>query len=164
MRNIITIVILISFLIISCAKKNDNSDAIAAFREEFSSFDMMAAQDGVIEIRERMFATQVNDIYINARDYLGKTIKYEGIFVVEQAGGESKYFVARNGPGGCCGDDAMVGFEIRGSDTEEFPDGNSWVEVTGVLKEFAAGFQRYLYVELSSLVVLNRRGLEFVSR
>ena len=33
---------------------------------------------GIIEIRENMFLTQVNDINLNFRDYLGRTIKLEG--------------------------------------------------------------------------------------
>jgi uncharacterized membrane protein YcgQ (UPF0703/DUF1980 family) len=34
----------------------------------------------IIEIRERMFIQQCNDIYLNPEDYEGRTIKLEGIY------------------------------------------------------------------------------------
>ncbi|MDR1674698.1 MAG: hypothetical protein LBR54_04530, partial [Oscillospiraceae bacterium] len=31
---------------------------------------------GVVEIKEKMFVTHINDVYLNQEDYLGKTVKY----------------------------------------------------------------------------------------
>ena len=68
-----------------------------------------------IQIGEKMFIAQCNDIYVNAPDYIGKIISLEGLYkrseypfqgriVVEQ-------YVMRYGPG-CCGNDGSAGFEI----------------------------------------------------
>ncbi|MDR0455596.1 MAG: hypothetical protein LBH20_02800, partial [Treponema sp.] len=57
------------------------------------------SKKGVVEIGEKMFIAQVNDIYLNAKDYMGKTIKLEGMFKCE----DPYNFVVRYGFGGCCG-------------------------------------------------------------
>ena len=119
-----------------------------------------------VVIGERMFISQVYDVYLNANDYLGKTIKLEGIFKMEQLGEPLKpyYFVLRYGPG-CCGDDGVVGFEIAwdNENAQTYPADNSWVEVTGILKNYEReGYTQYLYLDLSSLNVLNNRGAEIV--
>jgi uncharacterized membrane protein YcgQ (UPF0703/DUF1980 family) len=117
----------------------------------------------VVEIQEKMFATQVNDVYLNTRDYLGKTIKLEGIFKCEQDNEKSYCYVVRYGFGGCCGTDANIGFGVAWAQekAESYPSAESWVEAIGVLKiDKAAG--NSLYLDLSSLSVLSRRGAEIV--
>jgi uncharacterized membrane protein YcgQ (UPF0703/DUF1980 family) len=123
------------------------------------------SNEKIIEIKEKMFVAQVNDIYLNTEDYLGKTIKLEGIFKKEQPyEGDPYCFVLRYGPG-CCGNDGNVGFEIRWdkSMARPYPKAESWVESTGVLKYYEEdGYSQYLYLDLISLNVLNKRGLETV--
>ncbi|MDR2768886.1 MAG: metal ABC transporter permease, partial [Treponema sp.] len=67
----------------------------------------------VVEIKEKMFIAQTNDIYLNAEDYLGKTIRLEGLFKTDSYDDLSKTycFVMRYGPG-CCGNDGSAGFEV----------------------------------------------------
>jgi len=106
-----------------------------------------------------MFMTQVNDIYLNAEDYLGKTIKLQGIFKQE----EGFNFVIRYGPG-CCGNDANAGFEVAWAKgkPKQYPDTDSWVEATGVLKTYGDEFMQLLYLDLTSLTKLSKRGAETV--
>lgn len=117
----------------------------------------------VIEIKDKMFLTQVNDIFYNAEEYLGKTIKYEGIFnIYEDADtGNTYYSVYRNSPG-CCGDDGFIGFEVIWDN--EYPEDNDWVELTGVLEEYEEDGYKYLRLNLISLNVLTTRGQEFVTQ
>ena len=128
----------------------------------------------VVEIRENMFITQINDININYRSYLGRTIKVEGFFRNNFWGDNHWFFVIRNGPG-CCGDDGEIGFEVTwdpeysGSGTnisqrDSFPAENEWVEATGVLGSYNTFGLNRLYLVLSELKVLETRGLEFVTR
>jgi uncharacterized membrane protein YcgQ (UPF0703/DUF1980 family) len=144
------------------ATSDSNSD-------ENISFQPQIANDGTIEIREKMFAAQVSDVYLNAEDYLGKTIKLEGLFKSEQYYGKDEpyCFVIRYGPGGCCGMDANVGFEVAWAkeNAKPYPVADSWVEATGVLKTYEEdGYANYLYLDLSSLNVLSRRGAETVKQ
>lgn len=119
------------------------------------------ADSDVIKIKEKMFIAQTNDIYINAEDYLGKTIKYEGIFnsFYNDANDTTYYYVIRYGPG-CCGFDANAGFEVVWSG--DYPNNNDWVEVVGILEEFEEDGNKYLRLDLSSLTVLDTRGEEYV--
>ena len=124
------------------------------------------SKKGVIEIKEKMFISQVNDVYLNAEDYLGKTIKLEGLFKVEQGYDKSYCFVLRYGPG-CCGYDGNVGFEVAWDNEKKkpYPRENAWVEATGELKTYEEdGYNKFLYLDLISLNVLSKRGSETVSQ
>ncbi len=118
----------------------------------------------IIEIGDKFFITQVNDIYLNADDYLGKTIKLEGVF--KQSTGEEPYcFVIRYGPG-CCGNDGLVGFEVAWDKEKDqtYPADDSWVEAEGVLKSYEEEGYQLSYIDLTSLNVLAKRGAETVTQ
>ncbi|MDR3243005.1 MAG: hypothetical protein LBT34_03665 [Clostridiales Family XIII bacterium] len=123
----------------------------------------VAASGDVVEIKEKLFIAQTNDIYYNAEDYLGKIIKYEGIFDVYEVPetGLKYYSVIRYGPG-CCGIDANAGFEVTCSGA--YPNANDWVEAIGVLESYEEDGYQYLRLNLSSLNVLPARGAEYVSQ
>jgi uncharacterized membrane protein YcgQ (UPF0703/DUF1980 family) len=135
--------------------------------EETVRNESPASTKNVIEIKEKMFISQVNDVYVNPEDYLGKTIKLEGIFKEEQTYEKSYCFVLRYGPG-CCGYDGNVGFEVAWGKEDKkkektYPSNDSWVEATGELKTYEEdGYTQYLYLDLVSLNVLNKRGIETV--
>ena len=121
-----------------------------------------SGQTDVVEIGERMYIGQVNDIYLNADDYLGKTIKLEGVLKKFATWDRDYYLVVRYGTDECC-DDTPIGFEVAWARNQSFPEPESWVEAIGVLRtEKVNDFYSYLYLDLSSLNVLSRRGAEFV--
>jgi uncharacterized membrane protein YcgQ (UPF0703/DUF1980 family) len=134
---------------ISCTKTKENNES----------------DKDILVINEKMFIAQVNDVYLNTEDYLGKTIKLEGIFKSEQyyEDVEPYCFVIRYGPG-CCGSDGNAGFEVKWNNgrAQTYPNAESWVEATGVLKTYTEDDYQYLYLDLSSLDVLSKRGAEFV--
>jgi len=142
-----------------------NDKAIGTL-EENVQFEKSNPNKEIVEIKEKMFIAQVNDVYLNTDDYLGKTIKLEGLFK-QDAGYEKTYcFVIRYGPG-CCGTDGNAGFEVAWAKekAKPYPDADSWVEATGVLKSYEEdGSPQYLYLDLDSLNVLDRRGAEFVKQ
>jgi zinc transport system permease protein len=127
------------------------------------------AQVETIEIKEKMFIAQTNDVYLNPDEYLGKTIKLEGLFKLEQYTGsnDDHCFVLRYGPG-CCGSDGNAGFEVAwdkesGID-KPYPAPDVWVEAVGTLKHYVEDGYPYLYLALSQLNALEERGAEFVSQ
>jgi uncharacterized membrane protein YcgQ (UPF0703/DUF1980 family) len=123
----------------------------------------------MIEIKEKMFIAQTNEIYLNPEDYLGKTIKLQGLFKSEQyPGAAAPYcFVLRYGPG-CCGNDGNAGFEVawdqRYTLKTPYPTPDDWVEATGVLSTYEEDGFPYFYLALASLTVLDERGAEYVSQ
>lgn len=85
----------------------------------------------IIEITDNFFIEQTNDVYYNLDDYIGKTIKIEGlIYSYEDSNGDICYAVVRNTPG-CCGNDGLAGLDIRYD--EDYPEENTWVEIIGVV-------------------------------
>jgi uncharacterized membrane protein YcgQ (UPF0703/DUF1980 family) len=151
-KAIVFISIVTVFILVICNKPDKNADA---------------DDDGILVIRDRLFIGQVNDIYLNTEDYLGKTIKLEGVYKKEQYDDDKTYnFVIRYGPGGCCGYDGYVGFEIAmESYGLSFPEPESWIEVTGVLKNYQENeFLSYPYIDLTSIDVLKKRGKEYVNQ
>jgi uncharacterized membrane protein YcgQ (UPF0703/DUF1980 family) len=111
----------------------------------------------IIEIKDKLFIAQTNDIYMNSRYYIGKTIKYEGIFYKNPFfEDEIVYDVIRYGPG-CCAGDGIIGFEILWDG--EYPKEGDWVEVIGVLEKFGEGNLR---LRITSIKVLETRGRERV--
>jgi hypothetical protein len=129
-----------------------------------------------LEIREKLFIAQTNEIYLNPEDYLGKTIRLEGLFKVEQYVDEDKQycFVLRYGPG-CCGNDGTAGFEVAWGRPQPytgavktlpsgpaFPEVDAWVEAVGVLDTYEEDGYPYIYLDLFSLTEKAERGAEFV--
>ena len=120
-----------------------------------------AAETEVLEIKEKMFVQQCNDIYFNADDYLGKTVRLEGMYLeIATSSGETNRYVYRKTPG-CCGDDgAMAGFRVLLDESPSLEQ-NEWVEATGTV-EPSSGYENVV-LRLSNLKVLDTRGAEFVS-
>lgn len=117
----------------------------------------------VVEIKEKMFIGQSDDIYFNSKEYLGKTIKYEGLIQSRylERDGMTHYYVVRFSPG-CCGADGEVGFEVTWDG--EWPEDGEWCEVAGVLEEYPVKSWTELRLVLTSLTVLEERGEDFVTQ
>jgi len=116
----------------------------------------------VVEIRERMFATQVSDIYTNVNNYLSKAIRYEG-FYEEIPFDEDQIFRCVVRWTGCCADDyERVGFEVIWD--QPYPRINDWVEVAGVLEQYDEDGQTRVRLRLVSLKVLDERGADLVAQ
>lgn len=113
----------------------------------------------VVEIKEKMFIQQCNDIYTNPNDYKGKTIQVEGMYdsYTDEKTGKTRHAVIRKSPG-CCGSDGVVGFEF--SYDEQMPNLNEWIKVTGTLEVEES---ENIILHLSKLEVLKIRGKEFVT-
>jgi uncharacterized membrane protein YcgQ (UPF0703/DUF1980 family) len=121
---------------------------------------------GTVEIKEKMFIAQVNDVYLNPDDYVGKTIKLQGLFMKQDNGSALPpyYFVIRYGPG-CCGNDGNAGFEVLWENkTVVYPKDEEWVEAVGTFGAYEEDGYPYYCISLSSLKVLDERGAEYVSQ
>lgn len=114
----------------------------------------------VVEIKEKMFITQINDIYLNPDEYKDKKIKLEGFHSVVEMDGETVHGVIRNGPG-CCGNDGVAGFEFVWDG--EYPKENDWLRVVGTLEIVEEDGIEYMYLKASEVEVLEKRGAEFVA-
>lgn len=123
-----------------------------------------AAKEGtdIVEISEKMFMTQISDIFYNIDDYNGKIIKVQGMYTAtEYEDGSVLNFVYRNGPG-CCGNDGWGGFLLNYDG--EYPNENDWIEVMGTLEIVEDEEYTDIYLNVTSLEVMDERGQEVVSQ
>jgi len=131
--------------------------------------DGNAAENGnideldVVYISERFFVLHTQDIMLNADNYVGRPIRYEGMFFtgVWPPTGEVFYMVVRFADD-CCGGGGIIGFEVYLGDIEPFPD-DTWVEVTGILERFGNGEEEMLRLDVITLVEMDERGSEVVT-
>ena len=149
--------ILLAFLLglAGCSDSGNGYDYAPAdgvyFGRNGSEYSADAHDDGIIEIADWGFDIQVQRIKIFRDDYLGRTIRYEGMFMSSIWEGESIYFVTREG-GGCCG---VNGFEVYLNDIPRFDD-ETWVEVTGILEEFFVEEADRYFLRLNVITMLER--------
>ena len=178
MKKNILISIIAVLLITGCGNKKDTTAPAAEIAGEKTSVVPAAEKKPVIsggadvEIGEKLFIGQVNDVYRNRKDYLGKTIRLEGLFKSGEVGDKTYCYVIRMGPG-CCGDDGQVGFEVywdqpdmtsTAGQKKTYPKMDDWVEAQGELKRYEEDGRYYLYLALSDLNVLEKRGAIFVNQ
>jgi hypothetical protein len=124
-----------------------------------------AGQPEIVEIQEKLFLSQTNDIYINPDEYQDKLIKLEGMWfaVKDEFDDSMHYLLVRYGPG-CCGYDGVAGFEVLWEGT--IPRDNDWVKGAGFLEKYwdRSREEEYLRLRLAELTVLPQRGQETVYR
>ena len=119
----------------------------------------------VLEIKEKMFLTQINDIYYNFDGYKDKTIVVEGMYTEMISLMDTDVTcpaVYRRGPG-CCGNDGWGGFILRYNGAK--PKLDDWIRVTGhpIMEKTADGYED-LYLVVDSLEIKQERGAEFVTQ
>jgi len=124
-----------------------------------------ASDSDIIEISERFFILEVQEIQLNPEDYLGRTIRYEGVFRSVYWAATDRYFhfVLRY-TDDCCGlDGGVVGFEVYFEDGHAPVEADAWVEVTGILGRYEEDGRRLLRLLVTSMTELETRGAEVVS-
>ena len=116
----------------------------------------------MVDITEKLFIAQCNDVYLNPDDYQGKAIRLEGMyqFYANTQSGKTYHYVVRNGPG-CCGADGSAGFEFVYDGVP--PKENDWIEVIGTVEKMTIGDSEYIVLRAGSITVKQERGAEFVS-
>jgi len=106
----------------------------------------------VYEISNRFFTQQVFSIMHNSDNFLGRTIRYEGVYMPLPCRftGDNIYFVVQFGDD-CCGEE-IVGFEVYLNEIDDIA-AFTWVEVTGVLEEIhVAGVGDVLRINVVSMI------------
>ena len=96
-----------------------------------SNNEVTADNKNIVEISDKYFIQATNDVYYNLNEYIGKTIKMQGlIYSYQDSNGDTCYAVVRKTPG-CCGTDGLAGLDIRYNG--EYPKEETWVTVVGVM-------------------------------
>ncbi|MCL2673962.1 MAG: lipoprotein [Defluviitaleaceae bacterium] len=120
--------------------------------------------DNVFVIDEQFFVLRMLDIVFSHNEFLGQTIRYEGMFRTVDVPTIGDVYQVYRYTDGCCGPDGIIGLQVRldSADIEPLPTG-TWVEVTGILEEFEHQGRTFLRLEVTSLIEMDDRGEEFVT-
>ena len=127
------------------------------------SFDLSHVD---ISVGNRYYMTQINDWFVNFDDYRDKTVEIDGMYLRLN---EKYHFVGRNGPvcPYCTG--GYVDFEFQSDqDLSEFISGQSWICVTGILREGSSELsngasQPFYYIEAIRVEGIPEEGVNPVS-
>lgn len=145
-------------------QENIKIEEIADEKYDNTSTEVEDPKDNgkIFEIREKMFITQCNDIYINPEDYKEKTIKLSGVYdeYIDDESGQVYHYVIRYGPG-CCGNDGVAGFEFFYDG--DMPEPDDWIEAVGTIEivDNSVGYQDII-MDLFKITILEERGAEYV--
>jgi len=112
-----------------------------------------SSEEDVHVLDEHFFGTQIMELFHNTEDFLGRTIRYEGILTSFDSGAGEDIFVVYRYEDGCCGPEP-VGLEVFLSGIEPFPN-DTWVEVTGIFSEFERGGHTGLRLNVTRLIETN---------
>lgn len=117
----------------------------------------------VLIIGEKMYLTQINDIFMNFENYKNRIVVVEGVYTLfyNDDGVKNIPAVYRRGPG-CCGNDGWGGFLLKYDG--KLPRDNDWIRVTGTPEIVDKGAFQDLYLNVSEIKILKKRGAEFVTR
>lgn len=144
------------------SEASESENSATAGSHTFDSVANNTDDDDILVIGETLFTEQINYIYFNPDEYIGKQIQYEGLYALYQdVEGNYMDVIYRYGPG-CCTTDEEVGFEVIYDGDVELKE-NDWVEVTGTVEYVTHGGVKYLAVVLSDLTVKEERGQETVA-
>lgn len=117
-------------------------------------------EKNMLEITDNFFIEKTNDFFLNVNDYVGKSVKMEGlIYKFNDANGDICYAVTRNAPG-CCGNDGVAGLYIK--DSEEYPEVDTWVEITGVVETDTIYGTKVPIIKIASMIE-KEKGKTFVT-
>jgi len=101
-----------------------------------------------------MVYAKVYDIMTNPDDYMGKTIKLNGLYAVSDFQGGYYHFVLVEGADSCCPE----GLEFRWSGNHVYPDDypslNTRIEFVGVFGSHEDFGYTYYYLAVDEIIVL----------
>jgi len=109
-------------------------------------------------LKENFFITQINDIYYNIEDYIGREIEVEGF----PMSSESYTFVGRYGPG-CCVGDGYAYIEYEYDEKLSLVDEEDWIKVIGTIQQGNDGTTDYIYIDATSVEKMSERGVDTVA-
>lgn len=156
--------ILLLLLLVACspAKPQPVAEGVGQAPTDSEVADGGSGSSAVIEIKENLFIAQLDDLYLNLSDYVGRTVQLEGFVDIIEIDGLLHYGVVRQAMVCCAADMMLVGLEFNWDG--EPPKQNDWVAVRGILQidaDTETG-EEYPVLQLESLVVKQERGSEIV--
>lgn len=155
------ILLLLLILIIGVVMIGIHFTTINEQEKNIKKIDTNKKAEKIITFKDDYFMTQVNDIYNNPNDYIGKKIEIEG-FPMDT--GDGYKYVGRYGPG-CCGNDGYVYLEYVYNEKKiSLVAEKDWIKVKGTIKKIVDKTGTIIYIEATSVEKLYTRGIDRVTK
>ena len=119
--------------------------------------------DGKVDIvvGDKLFATQINDWYVNFNKYEGKVVEIEGYYINDYA---PYTFIGRYGPSCPYCNGGYVSFEFyTEEDLSKLKSAKDWIKVTGILRSGRDKDGEFTYIEVLKLDVMDKVGVDTVT-
>lgn len=157
---IIVLILLVGGIVTVIVLSSDNKKDNVNDNNNNNNEDINSASNKVdLVMGDKYFITQLNEIYLNTEDYLGKVIEIEGFPL---SNGQYN-FVARYGPG-CCSNDAIAYLEYEYDTYLELIDEKDWIKIVGeICKGKDENGSEYIYIDASSVEKKDTRGVDTVT-
>lgn len=150
---IILLIVVIAGVVAIIITTNKKSEGMIAKQEEKAS---QSTTD--IVMQDNQYISQINDIWLNTEEYLGKTIEIEGFPMTNG----TYTFVGRYGPG-CCVGDGYAYMEYEYDEELDLTDEKDWIKVIGTIRQGQDEYGPYIYIEATNVEKLEIRGLDRVT-
>lgn len=140
------------------AIKKDNAIYDCDIKADQLGFD----GDTDIVVGDNLYATQINDWYMNFDQYEGKVVEIEGYYINDFAPYD---FIGRYGPSCPYCQGGYVSFEfVSNEDLSGYESGKDWIKITGILREgFDKELGTFYYIEVLQLEKMAKVGKETVT-
>jgi len=113
-------------------------------------------------LKDRLFVQQVQDIYLNPRNYTDKIVQIEGFFEKYIDGNKQERYEVFRKTAGCCGNDGRAGFEFVYKEKLKF-NMYEWISVEALVKEGSENGEDFVYLEAISVTKKDKgKAKEFV--
>jgi len=102
-------------------------------------------------LSQTIIQAELQKLYSNSPDYLGKTIKASGTYLTlyyEKTDSHRHYIIVVPGDA-CC----QLGFEFKLKGDNDYPADNTAIEVTGILEKATDIGGAYLYLAVDDIVL-----------
>jgi len=114
-----------------------------------------------IVVGDNLYTTQINDWYTNFDQYIGKTVEIEGYYIDDYA---PYTFIGRYGPTCPYCNGGYVSFEFyTQDDLSGLKSAKDWINVKGILRQGEDTNGIFYYIEVLSLVKMDKVGMDTVT-
>ncbi len=114
-----------------------------------SSNDIESIDLDLTQLNKNMLYSQLYNIMMNPLDYLGKSIRIEGLYISDLATdtGKSYHFVVITDEAACC----QQGMEFKIDEGLNYPEPNTSIVIEGIFASYMEEGQQWYYLQVSNI-------------
>ena len=147
---------LLGMLVVGCAKKEALELDGSVTETQSASSASSAVDVDLTVLSSTMVFAEVNNIMVNPDDYMGKTIKMNGVYASSYGvdAEVSYHFVVIQDAAGCCPQGLEFIWNGEHRYPEDYPENMTEIEVVGIYDSYDEYGKTYYYLAVEDIAVL----------